>query len=572
MKFQQKFRLLTFLIIIFSLALTACSNQPAPAPVVEGEPQTETPPEAQPSQPVGDAQQKTITILFPQEITALSPLYTTSYFERIIHQLWNAWAWDFDEQNNPRPLLMSEIPSSENGGISPDGRVITMRLRQDLVWSDGEPLTSQDFLFTYQMFISSNNQVANREPYSQLESLETPDAHTVVMTFAAPYAPWRAVSWHGLLPYHILNPIFDAEGTVDNAEWNLQPTVGCGPYIFAEWTPGSHVRFTANPNYWLGKPAIDEILIRFVADSEQVAALTTGVGDMGTFFAFSDIPNLEAAGLSVSKVFSGFNEGLSFYLNPVYGHPALQDIRVRQAIAMAIDRQTLLNELFGGQAQGAISYWDNTPYLDPALTPWPYDPARSAALLDEAGWIDSNGDGLRDRDGVDLALTYGTTTREIRQKAQAMIREQLLLVGIRLDLIDYPPSVFFSGFAEAGPAATGQLDVYQLSSAIRFPDPDTADFLCSQLASMQNPGGVNWIAFCNQELNDLLVQQLSQVGSPDTERQQTFHQISRIVFERAYFIGLWQDPDVWALNRRLANVRLSGVTPFFNVLEWDVVE
>jgi peptide/nickel transport system substrate-binding protein len=184
--------------------------------------------------------------------------------------------------------------------------------------------------------------------------------------------------------------------------------------------------------------------------------------------------------------------------------------------------------------------------------------------------MDSNGDGLRDREGVDLALTYGTTTREIRQKAQAIIRQQLLQVGIRLDLIDYPPSVFFSGFAEAGPAATGQLDVYQLSSAIRFPDPDTADFLCSQLASMQNPGGVNWIAFCNQELNDLLVRQISQVGSPDAERQQTFHQISRIVFERAYFIGLWQDPDVWALSQRLLNVRLSGVTPFFNAAEWDV--
>jgi peptide/nickel transport system substrate-binding protein len=445
-----------------------------------------------------------------------------------------------------------------------------MKLRQDLTWSDGTPLTSKDFFFTYQMFISSNNQVASREPYILLESLETPDDYTVVMTFGAPYAPWRAVSWHGLLPFHILDPIFKAEGTIDNAEWNLQPTVGCGPFVFAEWTPGSQVRFTANPNYWLGQPTIDEIVIRFVADTEQVSALTSGTGDMGTFFAFSDIPALEAAGLTVNKVFSGFNEGLSFYLNPVYGHPALQDIRVRQAIAMAIDTQTLLNELFGGQAQAAISYWDNTPYLDPNLTPWPYDPARAAALLDEAGWMDSNNDGLRDREGVDLSLTYGTTTREIRQKAQAIIREQLLQVGIRLDLIDYPPSLFFSGFAEAGPAATGQLDVYQLSSAIRFPDPDTADFLCDQLASMQNPSGVNWIAFCNQELNDLLVKQISQVGSPDTERQQTFHQISKIVFERAYFIGLWQDPDVWALNKRLLNVRLSGVTPFFNAFEWDV--
>ncbi len=125
---------------------------------------------------------------------------------------------------------------------------------------------------------------------------------------------------------------------------------------------------------------------------------------------------------------------------------------------------------------------------------------------------------------------------------------------------------------EADPATTGQLDVFQLSSATRFPDPDTSDFLCSQLADMQNPGGVNWISFCNQELDNLLQKQLTQVGSPDTERQQTFYQISRIVFERAYFIGLWQDPDVWALNSRLQNIRLSGVTPFFNVIEWDITQ
>ncbi len=146
-----------------------------------------------------------------------------------------------------------------------------------------------------------------------MESLEIPDAQTVVMTFSSPYAPWQAVSWHGLLPEHILKPIFQAEGTLDNAEWNQAPTVGCGPFVFSERTEENQIRFISNPNYWLGKSALDEIMVQFIVDTEQVAALTSGKGEMGTFFAFSDIPSLESAGLRVQKVFSGFVEGLSFY-------------------------------------------------------------------------------------------------------------------------------------------------------------------------------------------------------------------------------------------------------------------
>jgi len=580
MKFNHTLRFCILALLTASFALAGCST-PTPAPQA---PAPEAPAAAEPAAAPGTGSEapapqeaapaaggpKSVTFLYPQQIETLNPLYATSYFERITGQVWNARAWNFDEDNLPQPLLVKEIPSAENGGISADGLTITMKLRDDLKWSDGTPLTSEDFRFTYEMYISSNNSLPGREPYNLIQSFETPDPQTVVMTFYSPYAPWLAALWHGVLPSHILRPVFTEQGTIDNAEWNTAPVVGCGPFVFAEWEPGSHIRFTANANYWLGAPKLSEVTIRFTNDAEQVAALTSGQADLGTYFAFSDIPALEGAGLKVQKVFSGYVEGLQFYLNPIFGHPALQDIRVRQAIALAINRQAVLDTLFAGQALPGVSIWDNTPYVEPTLQPWPYDPAKAAALLDEAGWSDTNGDGLRDRDGVDLSLTYGTTTRAVRQQAQALIREQLLQVGIRLDLTDYEPNLFFAGFGEGGPAATGQLDLYQLSSSYRFPDPDSADFLCSQLPSNENPGGVNWTAFCNQELNDLLLKQISQVGYPDTERQATFHQISRIVFERAYFIGLWQDPDVWALNSKLVNVRLSGVTPFFNLVEWDL--
>ena len=138
-----------------------------------------------------------------------------------------------------------------------------------------------------------------------------------MIIFQEPYAPWVGTMWHGILPAHILEPVFESEGTIDNAEWNRNPTVGCGPYIFAEWESGSFARFVANEKYWLGKPKLDEIFFRFVPDdASQVAALKAGDGDLGTFFAYSDMPDLEAAGVNIVKVFSGLQRRLVLLPGP----------------------------------------------------------------------------------------------------------------------------------------------------------------------------------------------------------------------------------------------------------------
>ena len=104
-----------------------------------------------------------------------------------------------------------------------------------------------------------------------------------------------------IIPKHILQPVFDAEGTLDTAEWNKAPTVGCGPFVFEEWQSGSFARFVANENYWLGRPKLDELFFQFVPDdASQIAALVAGDGDIGTFFAYSDVPTAE--GCQVSRL------------------------------------------------------------------------------------------------------------------------------------------------------------------------------------------------------------------------------------------------------------------------------
>lgn len=558
-----------FLMVAFMLVLSACGGGAAPAaeqPAAE-QPAAEQPAAEQPAATAAPAADKKVaTFIFTQEFDNLNPLYTNQWFTAITYQLWSCYAWTYDDMNKPVPVMVTEMPSSENGGISEDGKTLTFKLRDDLVWSDGEPITADDFVFTYEMTMNSKNAVASQSPYDQMESVTAADAHTVVVTFKDVFAPWAATLWKGILPKHVLQAEFDSAGTLDQSSYNRTPEVGCGPYKFAEWEAGSFARFVASDNYWLGRPKIDEIFIRFVPDdASQIAALKSGEGDLGTFIAYSDIPSLEEAGVQMFTAFSGYNEGLYVSLHE-QRHPALKDERVRQAIAYAIDRQSLVKDLLLGRTGVAATYWDNTPFVDPTIEPYPYDPAKANELLDAAGWTDSNGDGTRDKDGVELVLKYGTTTREIRKEIQAVFQNQLLEVGIGTELIN--AENFFDGYAEGGPAAKGELDLMEYSTTAEFPDPHTSEWMCSNIPTDEAPDGSNWMVVCDKELEDLFTQESAQVDA--AAREKTFHQISRMIFDKAYWIGFYWDPDIWAINSRLTGVKISGATPFYNVMDWDI--
>jgi peptide/nickel transport system substrate-binding protein len=561
---HQKGKLYRFfsILIILGFLLAACGQAAEP---------TTAPPEEEVAQPTAVPEKKVATLIYTQEFDTLAPLYTSMWFAWTTWQMNNHWAWEFDEKNEPFPRLVTEIPSVQNGGISEDGTTITMKLRDDIKWSDNTPMTADDFIFTWEMAVSPNNLVATTYPYDMIEAVTAPDPQTVVIKFYEPFAPWLANLWHGILPAHILRPIYEADGTIDNAEWLRAPTVGCGPYDFAEWESGSYARFVRNENYW-GTPAkIDEIFIRFVPDdASQVAALKAGDADMGTFIAYSDTPALEESGLSIVIEPNGYSEWMFFLVNEEIGHPALLDVNVRKAIAMAIDREGINRDLLLGLTSVPASFWDALPfYNDPPLENYPYDPEAAKALLDEAGWVDSDGDGVRDKDGVALEISHATTIREIRQDAQAVMQQNLADVGIKLSVNPVDDTLYFASYADNGPAARGEFDIQEWSDGPLFPDPDIYYWLCSEIPSDEYPTGENWFYLCDEELDALIQLQATQVDV--TERQKTISQINQLFYEKVYIIGLWQDPDVYAVGPRLQNVKFSGTTMFFNIAEWDLV-
>ncbi len=557
--------ILLFVLVAASLLLSACGGGEPAAPEepaatdVSEEAEAEEVEEAE----VEPAEPKIITLSFLREWDSLNPMYSASYYSRVTQQIWNCDPWVFDENNELVPVLLTEMPSLENGGVSEDGKTITLNLRDDITWSDGEPITADDFVFTWEMFNDPAN-AAIAFPYDLIETMEAVDPTTVVLTFFEPYIPWRTTILREILPEHALRPVFEADGTLDNASWNFEPTVSCGPYVLEEWESGSYARFVRNENYYDEPANIDEIFIRFVPDpAAQTTALLNGDVDLGFLPPFPDRPVLKNAGIVVVPVNSGYNEG--WFVNQE-NNPAMQELEVRQSVAMCLDRSSFIEDVLFGETEIANSFWHDTQWENPTLEPWPYDPEAANQLLEEAGWIDSNDNGVRDKDGVELVLQHSTIDDDFRMDFQAVAQQNLADCGIQLEISSYPIFDFLASGNES-PCYT-ESDFCMWAWAASFPDGDTNRFLCSAIPSDANPRGRNLFRLCDPDLDALFAKEISQLDP--AERLETFYEISGYMTENVYWLGLWNDPDAYAYNPDITGVRLSAMNPYFNINEWDL--
>lgn len=555
------------LLVVASFLLSACGAEP-----------TEPPPEpgatVAPTDIPEPAEPKTVTVTFFEEPDSLNPWYTEMWFAGVAVDLYLVGLWAFDDNQEISLEMAAEFPTVENGGISEDGTVITILLREDAVWSDGEPVTAHDFVFTYDMIMADGNAVQSRYPYDTfVESVTAVDEYTLEIVMTEPYVAWATSFFRYVMPRHVLEPVYEAEGTIDNADWNRNPTVGNGAFVLSEWAAASHLIFAANENYWRGRPTVDQIFIRVVPDDEaQMAAIQTGETDIGVYLSAADYPDIEAlANVDMVGVSSGFVESWFFNLDPETGHEALQDPMVRRALAMAVDRQQVIDELFYGLYRIPPVFWYDTPYENPDIEPWPYDPATAVALLEEAGWTDSNGDGTRDRDGVELVLRYSTTAgNELREATQVVVQQMMADIGVGIEILNYSYDTLWNSYADDGPIATGQYDFAEWSTCSwDYPDPNTPEWLCREIPSDENPEGANWYGVCYPELDELFDRQAVTVDQQ--ERIEIFYEIAEIMHEEMFWMGVRTDPDLWSINARLENVRISGVDPFWNAYEWDVV-
>ncbi|MCD4699334.1 MAG: hypothetical protein K8R91_02030, partial [Phycisphaerae bacterium] len=343
------------------------------------------------------------------------------------------------------PLLNSDPFTGEIIGVaatgwdvSDDGLVYTFHMRDDITWTDGTPLTANDFKYTYDAVGSELVDTPRKGAVELVESIEVIDDYTAVVTFSDLDCTALSNFTLGLLPAHI--HAADFSDIMDSPE-NEAPTVTSGPFMFSEWIRDDHVTLAANPDYYLGAPNVEGWILRIFADtSAELAAFMAGELDYIEQLGAQYVSTIEGriAGGDPFNLHKNFDDGYVWVAmnyadtdNPQIGwvdenenglfdadeahqeqdpHPVLSDLAVRQAIAHSIDVNGIVQQVIFGQ--GVPQTANVLPAIEWAyndnLQPYVFDTELAAQILEDAGWVDSNGDGLREKDGVELTISLMT--------------------------------------------------------------------------------------------------------------------------------------------------------------------
>lgn len=435
----------------------------------------------------------------------------------------------FDEKGEVFPRLAESIPTVENGGISADLTQITWKLKPGLLWSDGTPVTSADAVFTYEYCKHPEGGCAQASRYEGIKSIETPDDLTVVITFDAPKPnPYQAFVG-GTSPIlqkaQFANCLGAAASTC--TEQNFNP-IGTGPFKVVEFKTNDTLSLEANPNYRdPAKPAFATMTVKGGGDAEAAARAVMETGEFDYAWNTQINPDMQAQMTAAGKgvLLNGFGtlvERIEMNLTDPspdlaegersttkHPHPFLSDMRVRQALSKAIDRQVLVDVGYGSAGRPTCNIVPAPElYASDNVDCIPQDMEGAKALLEEAGWTDSDGDGIRDKDGKKLSILYQTSTNPVRQDFQALIKGWWNEVGVEVELKNIDASVFFGG--DAGSPDTFQkfyadVEMYANNFDGTDPEPYLAQYLCDKIPGPENQWqGENINRYCDPAYEALL--------------------------------------------------------------------
>ncbi len=505
----------------------------------------------------GAQEEETVIVIgWEQEPNLLSPMVDMT-FASLMENFYARDVWNWDRERQIFPIMVSELPSFDNGlarTLENGNTQVEYHLRQGMRWSDGEPITVDDCLFWHNIRMDRALGNFQRGEYPEVvESLEKVDDYTMVLTYNRPWPDFLVDEYVTCTyPEHVLAPVLEADGTIDNAPyWSGEGVVGYGPYVFDEWIIGDHISLVRNP-YWDGQePAIDRVILKFIPDAVQMRnALDVGEIDLSFQWPDDQVSAYQALeGVEVWSTPGVYGDAIWMNIRQEggTGHPALLDKRVREAIIHAIDRPAMAEALVGPGTERSLS-WYPAQFQPPDLPYREYDPDLANQLLDEAGWVDTDGDGIRDKDGMPLVLRFFTTTRTIRMDYQVLIQEYLTEVGVSVQLLPVPASALFASYKDRGITATGDFDLalFALSSEPLSPNGTLDWFGCRGIPTPEAPDGNNGWGFCDPE-HDRLEELVESTVDPE-QRLQYHYELERRFYDAAFWHGLYLRP-VWYAAR-----------------------
>lgn len=580
------------LLILVAVGLSACQPEEVVKEVIVTQEVVRTEVVVQTQEVMVEAEvpeQKVAIIGLYQEPQILNPFIATQTasgeaYSGIIEGL-----VEVDAAGNYYPVLAKEVPSVENGGVVLEGDVLTVtyNLLEGVLWSTGQPFTCDDVVFTWEAIMNPDSGAVSTSNYVNITGIECPDDNTAVVTYEPFFAPYLE-AFDAILPRHATGDPVDMQKWV----YNWAP-VGTGPFKMAEWVPGDHITLVKNENYrdYPEKPYLDRVVIRITPSREAgMAMIQTGEIDFLWDLIEGVVPDLEgkegvvlniAAGLGTERlVLNLADPELDAPDDPLNNpHPLLGDVRVRKAIETAINKEEI-NEilLYGAATVGTKEYnigWPSEGCDIPAST---YDPDAARTLLDEAGFTDEDGDGIRECNGCEYAnagdplrLKLQTTTgNELREQAEQLIIEYMADVGIDMYIENVPSSVLFGSWASGAFRKHGQYDVLMYTTNGSTDPHGQLDgyFGTDKMPTEANAGtGFNYSRWVNPADDDLKAAGLSE---DITERKTLYCNVMKAIADELPHIYLYDRAEIHATREGLVGYEPNPWQyQTWNIGEWD---
>jgi len=433
--------------------------------------------------------------------------------------------------------------------VSKDGKIWTFYLKKNIKWHDGKPFTADDVVFTFNSILNPKVNSVRRGDYIIDGSpirFSAPDKYTVRAYLSKPFAPFLLHAGMGIIPKHL----FKGQD-VNTCEYNRKP-VGTGPFIFSQWKSGDSLTVMRNPNYYLGSPKLAAIIYRVIPDANaRLIALQKGEVDV------SDIPPKDYGNLKNNINLNLFDfESLDYtYLGFNLVNPLFSDIRVRQALAYATDKNKLVKIIFKGFASPAfvpsapISWAHN-----PDGEKYSYNLEKAKKLMSQAGWV-SGSDGIQKKNGITFEFTILLNQgNKEREKAAIILQQQWKKVGVKANIRVMEWSALLQIIESQ--KLPRKFDALIIGWSLGV-DPDSYTIWHSS----QYPKGFNMIHYNNPDVDSLLVEGRTTIDKK--KRAKIYKEIDKIIAHDQPYLFLWYPKAIVGVNKRVGGLSKPGPAGLF---------
>jgi peptide/nickel transport system substrate-binding protein len=496
----------------------------------------------------------------PDEPDSINPLFGHTLACDEAATMIFSYLMRYDDNGNFIPDLATEIPTYENGGISKDGKTLTFHLRKNAKWSDGTPLTSKDWMFTYSAVNNRSNNVKAMYGWDDIASAQAPDPYTIVVHLKQANSTILGIFAMGgnaypPLPAHILAQYPD----INRVPFNQHP-ISSGPFVLKQWNHGASLVFVPNPYYFRGAPKLKQVVWKVIPNVNTLfEQLQTHEIDV-----YSDVDQLHIPSLPSLKGYTVTHRLIANWRHMMMNtaRPLLRDVRVRQAIAQGIDWKRINNTIYHGYNQLAVSDIFPQSWAAPNIPPYQYDPAKAKQLLAQAGWK-MGADGWLHKGADTLQLSISTNTdNQPNNQAEVQIQSALKPLGIDIQIRNYPTSLLF---AQDGPLYTGKYDL-EWSVATNAPDPDNSGNWNSQYIPPHG-GNTAW-------LKDPIVDQTSSAALltyDHAKRKALYQREEEEIHKVVPAVFFYWENSYTAMNSDLKNYKPAAfIADMWNCWQWSI--